>query len=60
MNAYFEKFESSQYVINNFYLFFVVNNESINKCANQIKLVSDSKDFINSIKNYVKPFEKEE
>jgi hypothetical protein len=56
MDAYFSKQDlsdsNSDYVINNFYLFYVVNNESVNKCANQIKLIADSKDFINAIKNY--------
>jgi hypothetical protein len=53
MEAYFSTFDGTKdYVINNFYLFYVVNNESLAKCANQIKLISDSKDFIDAIKNY--------
>jgi hypothetical protein len=57
MDAYFSTLpdssaNSQNWVINNFYLFYVVNNESINKCANQIKLIADSKEFISAIKNY--------
>ena len=57
MEAYFSSLPDSatgqkNYVINNFYLFYVVNNESIGKCANQIKLIRDSKDFISAIKNF--------
>jgi len=59
MKAYFDTLDSDRedggtnYVINNFYLFFVVSNERTYKCANQIKLVYDSREFIQSIKNYV-------
>jgi hypothetical protein len=58
LKAYFEKEEASTSskesanVIDNFYLFFVVNNETIGKCANQIKLIADSKDFIKSIRDH--------
>ncbi len=65
MNAYFDVLDDpipeqsfkKNYVINNFYLFYVVNNENTNKCANQIKLISDSKNFIDAIKSYVPPKE---
>lgn len=54
MKAYFEKEgdDKSNYVINNFYLFYVVSNNKIEKCANQIKLVSDSKNLIDVISEY--------
>jgi hypothetical protein len=45
MEAYFEKD-----VIDNFYLFYVASNES--NCENQIKLISDSKIFIETINKW--------
>lgn len=65
MKSYFDVLEKDadintnkkDYVINNFYLFFVVSNMNIGKCANQIKLISDSSSFISSLKEYVKPTE---
>lgn len=59
LKAYFDKEDTSPSssteptnVIDNFYLFFVVNNETLGKCANQIKLIADSKDFIKSIRDH--------
>jgi hypothetical protein len=53
MEAYFGKeAEGTTDVINNFYLFYVVSNRDYSKCANQIKLISDSDGFIEAIKNY--------
>jgi hypothetical protein len=56
MKAYFdyEDAQSTIDVINNFYLFYVVSNNDIKKCANQIKLVSDSNNLIEIINNFGK------
>ena len=40
-------------IIDNIYLFYVVSNDDPKKCANQIKLISDSKEFINIINSWV-------
>lgn len=58
MEAYFSTFDDStssgpKYVINNFYLFYVVSNNDPGRCANQIKLINDSKNFIDAIQKYV-------
>ena len=58
MEAYFSALDEKEPLnktIDNFYLFYVVNNENLGKCANQIKLIHDSKEFISSIKNYTAP-----
>jgi len=53
MEAYFGKEEDDVTdVINNFYLFYVVSNDNKEKCANQIKLISDSEIFIKTIKEW--------
>jgi hypothetical protein len=39
-------------IIDNFYLFFVVSNMNQEKCGNQIKLINDSKLFIDVLSNY--------
>lgn len=41
--------------IDNIYLFYVVNNNASYKCINQIKLINDSKDFVDAINNYKPP-----
>lgn len=46
---------NKKYVIDNFYLFYVVSNEFVKKCANQIKLIADSKNFIDIINAYAPP-----
>jgi hypothetical protein len=40
-------------VINNYNLFYIVSNNKLEKCANQIKLLSDSGYFIDAIHNFV-------
>jgi hypothetical protein len=64
MEAYFEiedqTIKPPKYVIDNFYLFYVVSNMNEGKCGNQIKLISDSKNFIDIIKSYKPPVNKEE
>ena len=55
MNAYFDREDSGEDVINNFYLFYVVSNSDYTKCANQIKLISDSEGFIKTIQDYKPP-----
>lgn len=53
MEAYFGKeADGITDVINNFYLFYVVSNDNKDKCANQIKLISDSEIFIKTIKEW--------
>jgi hypothetical protein len=65
MDAYFGDDDEGKPVIDNFYLFYVVQNESLmddgsvnessaGKCANQIKLIYDSRDLIQAIENYGK------
>jgi hypothetical protein len=39
-------------IIKNFYVFYVVSNENEDKCDKQIKLISDSKDFLIELGNY--------
>jgi hypothetical protein len=39
-------------IIDNFYLFFVVSNMNQEKCGNQIKLINDSKLFIDVLSDY--------
>jgi hypothetical protein len=39
-------------IINNYYLFYVVSNNDESKCVNQIKFISDSKNFVDTIKLY--------
>jgi hypothetical protein len=55
MNAYFDREANGEDVINNFYLFYVVSNSDYTKCANQIKLISDSEGFIKTIQDYKPP-----
>jgi hypothetical protein len=51
MKAYFIKNDNGKNnVIDNFYLFYVVSN--LKNCKEQIKLISDSEKFINTINNY--------
>ena len=51
MKAYFVKNDNEiNNVIDNFYLFYVVSN--LKNCKEQIKLISDSEKFINTINNY--------
>jgi hypothetical protein len=51
MNAYLEEDAvTKKKTIDNIYLFYVVNNTA--SCENQIKLIADSKDFIDVINNY--------
>ena len=53
MEAYFGKESDGKTdVINNFYLFYVVSNDDKTKCANQIKLITDSEIFIKTIKEW--------
>lgn len=54
MEAYFGEESDGTDTINNFYLFYVVSNNKLEKCANQINLLNGSKDFIDAINNYVK------
>jgi hypothetical protein len=54
MEAYFGEESDGTDTINNFYLFYVVSNNNLEKCANQINLLNGSKDFIDAINNYVK------
>ena len=53
MEAYFNKNSDNTDVINNFYLFYVVSNNNLDKCTNQIKLIADSEEFIKIIKDWV-------
>jgi hypothetical protein len=39
-------------IIDNFYLFFVVSNNNHDKCGNQIKLINDSKIFIDVLSQF--------
>jgi hypothetical protein len=39
-------------IIDNFYLFFVVSNKNHEKCGNQIKLINDSKIFIDVLSQF--------
>jgi hypothetical protein len=41
-------------VINNIYLFYVVSNTNFKKCDKQIKLIADSKEFLNTLNMYIK------
>jgi hypothetical protein len=53
MEAYFGKESDGKTdIINNFYLFYIVSNDDNTKCANQIKLISDSEIFIKTIKEW--------
>jgi hypothetical protein len=54
LQAYFgnEEGDVSKKIIDNFYLFFVVSNMNEDKCGNQIKLINDSKLFIDVLSNF--------
>lgn len=43
---------SKKNFIDNIYLFYVVSNDNPENCVNQIKLISDSKDFLDIIKKW--------
>jgi len=52
MESYFGTETNNEDTINNFYLFYVVSNNNIGKCANQNALIADSNDFIHAINSY--------
>jgi hypothetical protein len=39
-------------IINNFYVFYVVSNMNNEKCEKQIKLIADTKEFLERLKNF--------
>ena len=45
LNPYFK-------IINNFYLFYVVSNDNHSQCDKQIKLIEDSKTFLDELNTY--------
>ena len=56
LNNYFDEITREDGTLKNFidniYLFYVVQNDHPEKCVNQIKLISDSKDFLDIINNW--------
>jgi hypothetical protein len=56
LNNYFDVItredETLKNFIDNIYLFYVVQNDHPEKCVNQIKLISDSKDFLDIINSW--------
>jgi hypothetical protein len=51
---YFETNGDGNDTINNFYVFYVVSNENKGKCEKQIKLIADSKDFLQALEKFNK------